>query len=56
MTSQQHLHFANMQPFFNQITARTSFGLFILGYFINMDYSAIASVKGASICERSAIF
>ena len=38
------------------ITVGTSFGLFILGYFINMDYDHITSDKGASICEKSAIF
>ena len=33
----------------------TSFGLFTLGYFINMDYGHIASDKGAPICERSVL-
>ena len=32
---------------------RTSFVLFILGYFIIMHYGHIASGKRASICERS---
>ena len=32
-----------------------SFGLFILGYFINMHYGHIASDKGATICERSVL-
>ena len=36
-----------------RITIRTSFGLFILGYFINMQYCHID--KGASICERSVL-
>ena len=31
------------------------FGLFILGYLINMDYGHIASDKGASICEMSVL-
>ena len=39
--------------FVDRITVCTSFGLFILGYFINMYYGHIASDKGASICERS---
>ena len=41
--------------FVDRITVRTSFGLFILGYFITMDYGHIASDKGASICERSVL-
>ena len=41
--------------FVDRITIRTSFGLFILGYFINIDYGHIASDKGASICERSVL-
>ena len=39
--------------FVDRITVCTLFGLFILGYFINMHYGHIASDKGASICERS---
>ena len=39
--------------FVDRIIVCTSFGLFILGYFINMHYGHIASDKGASICERS---
>ena len=38
-----------------RITVRTSFGLFILGHFINMHYGHIASDKGASMCERSVL-
>ena len=38
--------------FVDRFTVCTSFGLFILGYFINMHYGHIASDKGASICER----
>ena len=41
--------------FVDQITVRTLFGLFILGYFINMDYGHIASDNGTSICERSVL-
>ena len=52
MTRRRQVHFADMQPFC-WITACTSFGLLILGYFINMHYGHIASDKGASICERS---
>ena len=39
----------------DQITIRTLFGLFILGYFINMHCGHIASDKGASNCERSVL-
>ena len=39
--------------FVDRITVCTSFGLFILGYFINMHCGHIASDNGASICERS---
>ena len=39
--------------FVDRTTVRTSFGLFILEYFINMHYGHIASDKGASICEKS---
>ena len=41
--------------FVDQITIHSFFGLFILGYFINMHYGHIASDKGASICERSVL-
>ena len=41
--------------FVDRITVRTSFDIFILGYFINMPYGHIASDKGASIYERSVL-
>ena len=41
--------------FVDRITVCTWFGLFILGYFINMDYGHIASDEGAPICERSVL-
>ena len=41
---------------FLRITVRTLIGLYILAYFINMDYGHIAFDKGVSICKRSAIF
>ena len=41
--------------FVDWITFRTSFGLVILGYFINMHYGHIASDKGESICEKNVL-
>ena len=55
MTRRRHLHFAECSHFIDRITVRTSFGLFILGDFINMDYGYIVSDKGAPICERSVL-
>ena len=52
MTCRRHVHFADMQPFCWSYFV----WLFIFGYFINMHYGHIASDKGASICEKSAIF
>ena len=53
----RYLHFAGpiCSHFVDRITVRTSFGLFILWYFINMHYGHIASDNGASICERTVL-
>ena len=42
--------------FVDRITVRTSFGLFVLMYFIKMHYGHIASDKGASSYERSVLY